>query len=121
MDTITLSTAVAYGNESLTGSVTLPASDVLQGVMEANTSYAELKVFNTPPQAVVIANGGAVDVSVRLKFDTTKYAFFTVPADRSIVVPGFLNVNNLTTLQGVEAIDIKTASSTADVTYVIVY
>lgn len=121
MDTITLSTSVVYGNESLTGSVTLPCTDIHQGVVEATTTYAVLVTPTVTPQAILISNGGVVDVSVRLTFSTNKYAFVAVPAGYSVVVPGYVNVNNGNTPAAIEEYALKTASSTADVTYVIVY
>jgi hypothetical protein len=119
MDQLTLSATATYGSDTITGSVAITAKEVQQGVLTATNTYAAVLSAVEPFQAVLFTNGGAVDVSVRLTFASTQYAFFTVPSGCTVALPRLINVNSATP-DGVEAVHVRTVSGTAEVTYIVV-
>lgn len=122
MGQITISAVAAYGNTTLPTSIIFEAESVHQGVLTADTTYEQIASFvavdGGTPQAVAVYNAGAVDVSVRLTFSTTKYAFLTVPPTCVVLIPQTILDSDVPV--DWELIAVKTVSGTADVEYVVI-
>lgn len=122
MGQITISAVATYGTTTLPASIVFEAESVHQGVLTADTTYEQLSSFvaidGGTPQAVAVYNRGAVDVSVRLTYSTTLYAFLTVPPECVVLVPQTILDAGIPV--DWEVIAVKTVSGTADVEYVVI-
>ena len=122
MGQITITAVATYGSTTLPTTIIFDAESVHQGVMTADTTYEQISSFvaigGGTPQAVAVYNGGSVDVSVRLTYSTTKYAFLTVPPACVVIVPQ--TILDVDVPVDWELIAVKTVSGTADVEYVVI-
>ena len=120
MGQITITAVATYGSTTLPTTIIFDAESVHQGVMTADTTYEQISSFvaidGGTPQAVAVYNGGSVDVSVRLTYSTTKYAFLTVPPTCVVIVPQTILDSDVPV--DWEVIAVKTVSGTVDVEYV---